>query len=55
MPEAKQHYTSKISFVQSNITSLQEVIQKKQDNMNIVVNVMQAKLQQQQGKDAEKS
>jgi len=46
-PEAFKHYEAKVEFIRSNVENLQEMIQKKQDNMNYLVNVMQMKLQEQ--------
>jgi prefoldin alpha subunit len=40
-----KHYEAKVEFIRTNLDTLQETIQKKQDNMNYVVNVMQSKLQ----------
>lgn len=36
-----------MGFIKSNIENLQEMIQKKQENMGYLVNVMQMKLQEQ--------
>ncbi|KAK7061192.1 Prefoldin subunit-domain-containing protein [Favolaschia claudopus] len=47
-PQAVKHYTAKVQYIQGNLETLQETISKKQDNVNSVINVMQAKLQQQQ-------
>jgi prefoldin alpha subunit len=33
-----------VEFVKENLERLQETIQKKQDNVNVVVNIMQAKM-----------
>ncbi|CCM02729.1 uncharacterized protein FIBRA_04836 [Fibroporia radiculosa] len=43
--QALKHYEAKVDFIRTNLEALQETIQKKQDNMNYLVNVMQAKLQ----------
>ncbi len=52
--EAEKHYTAKIEQVKSNLDPLQETIQKKQENMGYLINVMQAKLQAQtQGGDGD--
>lgn len=42
--QATKYYTQKVDFVKSNLDALQEAMQKKQDNLNVVVNVMQGKL-----------
>lgn len=41
-----------MEYIRTNLEALQETIQKKQDNMNYLVNVMQMKLQEQAGKTA---
>ncbi|KAI9433150.1 Prefoldin-domain-containing protein [Lactarius indigo] len=43
--QAVKHYERKIEFIKTNLDTLQETIQKKQDNMNYLVNVIQSKLQ----------
>jgi len=45
--DALKHYQSKVDYVRTNLETLQETIQKKQDNMGYLVNVMQSKLQMQ--------
>ncbi|KAI0260623.1 Prefoldin-domain-containing protein [Gloeopeniophorella convolvens] len=45
--QAVKHYEQKIDFIKSNLDALQETIQKKQDNMNYLVSVIQSKLQAQ--------
>ncbi|TCD60990.1 subunit of tubulin prefoldin [Steccherinum ochraceum] len=45
--EARKHYEAKVEFIRSNVENLQEMISKKQENMNYLVNVMQMKLQEQ--------
>ncbi|KIM64596.1 hypothetical protein SCLCIDRAFT_15177 [Scleroderma citrinum Foug A] len=45
--EATKYYTSKVDFIRSNLETLSETIQKKQENVNYLINVMQAKLQAQ--------
>ncbi|EIM84967.1 Prefoldin-domain-containing protein [Stereum hirsutum FP-91666 SS1] len=45
--QAVKHYESKVQYIESNLDTLQEAIQKKQDNMGYLVNVMQSKLQAQ--------
>jgi prefoldin alpha subunit len=44
-PEAIAHYTTKTNFVQSNLETLQQTIERKQDNAQSVVQVLQMKLQ----------
>ncbi|PSR84210.1 hypothetical protein PHLCEN_2v5498 [Hermanssonia centrifuga] len=43
--QASKHYEAKVDYIKSNLETLQETIQKKQDNLNFLVNVMQSKLQ----------
>ena len=43
--QATTHYKSKVDYLGTNLEALQETIQKKQDNMNLLVNIMQSKLQ----------
>ncbi|KIK75604.1 hypothetical protein PAXRUDRAFT_18851 [Paxillus rubicundulus Ve08.2h10] len=45
--EAKKYYEVKVEFIRNNLETLSDTIQKKQDNMNYLINVMQAKLQAQ--------
>ncbi|KAF8435420.1 Prefoldin subunit-domain-containing protein [Boletus edulis BED1] len=45
--EATKYYKAKVELIHTNLETLSETIQKKQDNMNYLVNVMQAKLQTQ--------
>jgi len=45
--QAVKHYEAKVDYIQTNLDTLQESIQKKQDNMSYLVNVMQSKLQTQ--------
>jgi prefoldin alpha subunit len=37
-----------VEYIRTNLETLQDTISKKQDNVNSVIGVMQAKLQQQQ-------
>lgn len=43
--DAAKHYKTKVDFVTKNLESLQETLQKKQENLNLVVNIMQSKIQ----------
>ncbi|KAK7696492.1 hypothetical protein QCA50_001149 [Cerrena zonata] len=45
--QAVKHYQAKVDYIGSNITSLQETIQKKQENLNTILNILQSKLQAQ--------
>ena len=52
--QATKHYEAKVEYIRTNLEALQETIQKKQENMNYLINVLQMKLQQQAGgKEAE--
>jgi prefoldin alpha subunit len=42
--QAVKHYEDKIEYIKKNLDTLQETIQKKQDNLNYLVNVVQSKL-----------
>ncbi|KAJ4001198.1 Prefoldin subunit-domain-containing protein [Lentinula boryana] len=46
-PQATKHYQNKVNYIQTNLETLEDTIQKKRDNMNAVVNVIQVKLQEQ--------
>ncbi|KAG2362094.1 Prefoldin alpha-like protein [Suillus spraguei] len=46
--QATKYYETKVEYIRTNLDTLQETIQKKQENMTYLVNVMQAKLQQSQ-------
>jgi len=45
--QALKHYGAKVDYIRTNLEALEETIQKKRDNMNYLINVMQAKLQAQ--------
>lgn len=47
--EAKKHYSEKADFVQKNLETLQKTIERKQENVQSVVQVLQMKLQEAQG------
>lgn len=47
--QALKHYESKVEYIRMNLEALQETIQKKQENMNYLINILQMKLQQQAG------
>jgi len=46
-PEAQKYYRAKVDDLQTNLDQLQETIAKKQDNMQMVVQIMQAKVRAQ--------
>jgi prefoldin alpha subunit len=41
--EAQKHYASKVEFVKANLEKLQETLEKKQENMNQLLSIMQMK------------
>ncbi|KAJ7812295.1 hypothetical protein B0H14DRAFT_2377656, partial [Mycena olivaceomarginata] len=45
--QAVKHYSAKVEYIRTNLETLQDTISKKQDNVNSLIGVMQAKLQQQ--------
>ncbi|KDQ58138.1 hypothetical protein JAAARDRAFT_177289 [Jaapia argillacea MUCL 33604] len=45
--QATKYYSQKVQFIQSNLETLQETLQKKQDNLNFVLNILQSKVQAQ--------
>ncbi|QRV95501.1 Prefoldin subunit [Ceratobasidium sp. AG-Ba] len=51
--EAKQHYQQKVDFVNTNLTTLQNTIETKQQNMNYLLQVMQMKMQAAQSRQAQ--
>ncbi|KAF8699574.1 Prefoldin subunit, partial [Rhizoctonia solani] len=44
-PEATKYYQTKVDFITSNLGTLQTTIENKQQNMNYLLQVMQAKMQ----------
>jgi len=52
--EAVTHYTNKTTFVQGNLEKLQQTIERKQDNAQAVVQVLQMKVQEAQGQAGQK-
>ncbi|KAF8321119.1 Prefoldin alpha-like protein [Clavulina sp. PMI_390] len=47
--EATKHYQAKVDFVKTNLDTLQDTIQKKQDNLNMLLQIMQSKMAAGQG------
>ncbi|KAF8628173.1 hypothetical protein AX15_004054 [Amanita polypyramis BW_CC] len=45
--QAAKHYTDKVGYIQTNIETLEETLQKKRDNLNYLTTVMQSKIQNQ--------
>lgn len=48
--QAIKHYEDKVNYIKGNLDGLQSSIEKKQDNLNYLVNVMQAKMAASQSK-----
>ena len=42
--QASTHYQNKVDYVRGNLETLQATIEKKQDNLNYLINVMQSKM-----------
>ncbi|KAF8479848.1 Prefoldin [Gautieria morchelliformis] len=42
--QALTHYQNKVDYVRGNLETLQNTIEKKQDNLNYLINVMQSKM-----------
>jgi prefoldin alpha subunit len=47
--EAREHYTSKSTFIQGNLETLQKTIERKQENVQSVMQVLQMKMQEGRG------
>ncbi|KAF7971856.1 hypothetical protein HWV62_20491 [Athelia sp. TMB] len=45
--QALKHYQTKVEFIRTNLETLQETIQKKQDNLNYLLSILQQKVQAQ--------
>jgi prefoldin alpha subunit len=45
--QALKHYESKVDYIRKNLETLQDTLQKKQDNLNYLITIMQSKLQAQ--------
>ncbi|KZP12169.1 Prefoldin alpha subunit [Athelia psychrophila] len=45
--QALKHYQSKVEFIRTNLETLQETVQKKQDNLNYLLSILQQKVQAQ--------
>ena len=43
--QALKHYETKVDFIRTNLETLQDTIQKKQDNLNYLLSIIQSKLQ----------
>lgn len=48
--QAVKYYEGKIEYIKTNLDTLQETIEKKQDNMSYLLTVIQSKLQQSNNK-----
>jgi len=47
--QALKHYNAKVDYIRSNLETLQEAIQRKQENMNLLIGVLQNKLTEEAG------
>ncbi|KAF8635768.1 hypothetical protein AX17_003867 [Amanita inopinata Kibby_2008] len=45
--QAVKHYNTKVGFIQTNLETLEETLQKKRENLNYVVTILQSKIQAQ--------
>ena len=45
--QALKHYSTKVDYIRTNLETLEDTIQKKRENMNYLVNVIQNKIQTQ--------
>lgn len=45
--QALKHYESKVDYIRKNLETLQDTLQKKQDNLSYLITIMQSKLQAQ--------
>lgn len=45
--QALKHYSTKVDYIATNLGTLEDTIQKKRENMNYLVNVLQNKIQTQ--------
>jgi len=45
--QALKHYSTKVDYIRTNLETLEDTIQKKRDNMNYLVNIIQSKIQTQ--------
>ncbi|KAL0572216.1 subunit of tubulin prefoldin [Marasmius crinis-equi] len=53
--EAITHYKGKVDYIRTNLETLEDTINKKKDNLNAVMNVMQAKLKAQTQSNTQKA
>jgi len=45
--QALKHYSTKVDYIRTNLETLEDTIQKKRENMNYLVNILQNKIQTQ--------
>ncbi|KAF8808934.1 Prefoldin alpha subunit [Phlegmacium glaucopus] len=43
--QALKHYSTKVDYIRTNLETLEETIQKKRDNMNYLVSILQSRIQ----------
>lgn len=46
-PQAVKYYNEKVDYVKTNLETLEDSIGKKRENLNYIVNILQAKIQAQ--------
>ena len=44
--QALKHYKNKVQYIRTNADKLEDTIQKKRDNMNVIVSILQQKIAQ---------
>lgn len=45
--QATKHYSQKVSYIQTNLEKLEETIQRKRENVSVLVQILQQKVQAQ--------
>jgi hypothetical protein len=50
--QATKYYNAKADYIRSNLEALQETIQRKQENMNLLIGVLEGKLTEEAGSSA---
>jgi len=41
-----KHYTNKVDYIRRNVEALEDTIQKKRENLNVVISILQQKIAQ---------
>lgn len=42
-----KHYTAKVDYIQKNLETLEDTIAKKRENLNVILSILQSKIQAQ--------